>query len=498
MKRLCTAAVVLALVPGVLSLAACRRKEARRQDARLVVLTTFVPFEIDPYHDTRHRSRDVYVNVFEPLVKRDAAGELLPCLAESWTNLSPDVATFRLREGVSFHDGSPLTTGDVVASLKRAQGRESAVAGYMAGVVEVSTAEPRTVRVRTKGPQASLVLALSSVPITKQGAAGAPMGTGPYRVVGFEPGEKVRLARFERYAGAAPELGEATFEKAPDAQKERERLAASTWAVALDPPEEVCGWAARDRRYVATSQYLRGALTYLAFGFAHESPFRDLRVRRAVRAALDARGLIEAGAPHGGLAATQLLPPGVFGFDASLRAPARDLDAARGLLRDAGYPRGFTIDLDANVADGRLAETVAAQLSEAGLDVRPVLLPSERFRAKIDGESTFYLYNWVVGGEAEGALRNFLHTRDPEKGWGSRNRTAYSNRELDAALEEAVRTIGPAERLQMLQRCMRLLNDDLPWIPLYSPRIGRVRSKTINLPERPDDRLVLSEITLAR
>jgi peptide/nickel transport system substrate-binding protein len=498
MKRFRTAGVVLALVPGILLFAACRRKEARRKDARLVVLTGFVPFEIDPYRDTRHRSRDVFVNVFEPLVRRDAAGEILPGLAESWTNLSPEVATFRLREGVSFHDGSPLTTDEVVASLKRAQGRESAVAGYLAGIVEISAGEPGTVRVRAKGPQASLVLALSSVQITKRGASGAPIGTGPYRVVAFEPGERVRLARFERYAGTAPEIGEATFEKAADPQKELERLSASTFTVALDPPEEVCRGAARDRRFVASSQYLRGALTYLAFGFAQESPFRDLRVRRAVRAALDPRGLIEAGAPHGGLVATQLLPPGVFGFDASLKAPPRDLDAARALLREAGYPKGFTVDLDANVADRRLAEAVAAQLSESGLDVHPILLPSERFRAKIDGESTFYVYNWVVGGEAEGALRNFLHTRDPEKGWGSRNRTAYSNRGLDAALEEAVRTIGPAERLQMLQRCMRLLNDDLPWIPLYSPRIGRVRSKTIEVPERPDDRLVLSEITLAR
>ena len=103
-----------------------------------------------------------------------------------------------------------------------------------------------------------------------------------------------------------------------------------------------------------------------------------------------------------------------------------------------------------------------------------------------------------MGGESEGALRNFLHTRDPAKGWGSRNRTSYSNRELDATLEEAARTIGPSERLQLLQRCMRLLNDDLPWIPLYSPKIGRVRSKSLDVPERPDDRLVLHEITLAR
>src|SRR5437016_1135368 len=77
MKRAGTAAVALVLTGEILSLGACGRKKERPRDIRLLVLTTFVPFEIDPYKDTRHRSRDVFANVFEPLIRRDAAGELL-------------------------------------------------------------------------------------------------------------------------------------------------------------------------------------------------------------------------------------------------------------------------------------------------------------------------------------------------------------------------------------------------------------------------------------
>jgi ABC-type transport system substrate-binding protein len=235
---------------------------------------------------------------------------------------------------------------------------------------------------------------------------------------------------------------------------------------------------------------------YLAFGFhSHAAPpLRDRRVRRAVRLALDLPALIRSASPGGGAPASQLAPPGTIGYDRSLQAPARDLARARALLAEAGHAQGVDLELDVRSKDQVLARAVAAQVAEAGIRVRPRVLPVEEFARRIDGTSPFYLYNWIVGQETGAALRNFFHTRDRARTLGLQNRIGYSNPRLDALLERSSEPVSPAERVALQQQAMALLMDDLPWVPLFIPHERTIQPADLEIPTRLDEMLLLADV----
>ncbi|MHB8800511.1 MAG: ABC transporter substrate-binding protein, partial [Thermoanaerobaculia bacterium] len=246
------------------------------------------------------------------------------------------------------------------------------------------------------------------------------------------------------------------------------------------------------RLRVATTD--AGSLTYLAIGFsAGAGALEDARVRRALRLALDLPALVEAGTIAGGTPAGRIIPPGSFGFDPERKPPRRDLAAARRLLEEAGYPNGFDQDLDVGPNARRAGQTLAAQAAEAGIRLRVVVRRPDDFVSRIDGRSPLYLYSWFVGRDAGQALRNAFHTRDAARGLGSMNRTEYSSAAVDAAFARLAAATRAEERLARLREVSDLLDEDLPWIPLYSARQTRILPAWLDLLWRPDGLFVIAE-----
>jgi peptide/nickel transport system substrate-binding protein len=412
------------------------------------------------------------------------------------------VYVFRLRDGVRFHDGSRFEAADVVASIERARAPQSLIGGNLANVAEVRIEGPHAVALRTRVPTALLLQGLTAVPITKVAAvSGLPVGTGPYQVAEFAPGSRVTLRRFAGYYGEPPELARVAFQGFRGEDEALAALKTGQPVVVLDPPRAAVALARTDPRHRVAAD-LSGSLVYLAFDLARSptpgvglpaNPFRDLRVRRAIRLALDLDGLIAGGASSGARAATQLAPPGVFGFDPGLAVPARDLTGAKALLLQAGLRAGFRAVLDVRQHDKPLADAVAAQLGDLGIRVSVNPLPSEEFIRHIDGGSSLYTYSWVLGQETGEALKNFFHSKDPERGLGLNNRTGYSSPEVDRAIEDAMGTLEREARLTTLYRVMRLLMDDLPWIPLHVAEATRIYPRDLVFPPRIDGMLVLRE-----
>jgi len=423
-------------------------------------------------------------------------------LAESWWNDDPLRWTLRLRKNVPTHDGSFLTSADVVDSLKHAKEAPSTLAGHFSDVVDVVDRRDGTVTIVTRRPVGTILDSLTGVVIFKRSGGPVPIvGTGPYRVTSLEPGQRVVLARFEKHRDPAPHLDGAVFSRFTTPDEAVALFAGDAASIMVDAPREVIAKADGDPRFVVEA-VPTGSLQYLAFRFTDRpladstapNPLRDKRVRRAALLALDRAALAREETLGRVPPATQLIPPGVAGFDVSLPSVGRDVAGAKALLQEAGLASGFDVVLDASYFARRLAESVASQLHDVGIRATVKTYASDEFRKRIEGESDFYLYNWVVGEDSGEALKTFFHTKDLAHSLGLRNRIGYSNAAVDAALEEAAATTEPVIRIGRIQAAMRLLMDDLPWVPLFGGRSLFVSPRGLVVPERTDGMLRLAEV----
>ncbi len=484
MRRSTVAVLVLATL--FLSGEACRRSPPART---LEVLVPFLPATLDPFADSRLVARSLFTAIYEPLVEETALG-LLPAIAESWTNPSPDTWIFRISENERFHDGSPVTSQDVVDAALASRASLGTIAG-LADLQAIEVVDQRTVRFRTHRPAEDFLLAVSAlfVPL-KSGPRFC--GTGPYHVVARTP-DRILLRYHSRPRHRSPLFDELVFRRCSSPSEGLQLLRRPVPTAALDPSREMLDEARADSRYrIVTSE--SGGLSYLAVGFsAGAGPLEDVRVRRALRLAIHFSELTAAGTISGGTPVGQVIPPGAFGFDPKRTPPSRNLDEARQLLAAAGYPEGFDATLDVNQNGRRTAEVLAQQVAEAGIRLRVVVHSPDAFVARIQGKSPLYLYSWFVGLDAGLALRNAFHTKDVPQGLGTLNRTGYSSPAVDEALAALATSASGEERLRCLRAISDLLDAELPWIPLFSAREARILPAGIDLPRRPDGLFVIAE-----
>ncbi len=466
--------------------AACRR---RPPEATLEVLVPFVPATMDPFSDPRLVSRSIFSAVFEPLVEETAFGTR-PAIAERWTNPAPDSWVFRIAPHSRFHDGTPVTSRDVVAAARASRSSTATIAS-LADLRAIEVVDDRTVRFRTHAPAEDFLLAVSALFVPRLDGERC-LGTGPYRVVALTP-DRVVLRRNARPRHPEPLLEEVVFRRFASPSEGLRLLRRPSASAALDPSPAMLREARADPRFrLATSD--SGGLTYLAIGFsAGAGPLEDVRVRRALRLCLDLPELVAAGTLAGGTPAGQLIPPGAFGFDPTRRPPPTDVAEARRLLADAGYPGGFEATLDVNPNGKAAGNAIARQAAAAGIRLRVVLHAPDAFVARIDGGSPLYLYSWFVGSDAGQALRNAFHSKDVARGLGTLNRTGYSRPELDRLFGALAATALPEDRLRHLRAISEHLDRELPWIPLFSAREVRILPAGLDFPARPDGLFAVAE-----
>lgn len=225
----------------------------------MVIAMPQIPTIIEP-QGINNNAIDRYVgNVFETLLKADQkTGELKPGLAESWCRLSPDTVEFKLRSGVRFHDGTPLTADDVVFTFgperfsgEKAPGRAVAWE-FLGNLKEVVKVDDLTVRVTMKAPDPMVerrFSARTSEIISEDGwkAAGgwekwlkAPVGTGPYRIASFKTGNRLELTRFDGYWGKTAPAAKVSFVEVPELSARVAGLRSGEFDLITEvPPDQV-------------------------------------------------------------------------------------------------------------------------------------------------------------------------------------------------------------------------------------------------------------------
>lgn len=326
----------------------------------------------------------VHINVFEGLVRLDERGQIQPLLAESWT-VSDDglTYTFKLHDGVMFHDGTTFDSADVKYSFTRAVAPNSVNAqkGLFAPIKSIETPDPLTVVLTLEKPAGQLLFNLTwgdAVIVAPESAGESektkPVGTGPFTFKEWVKGDRVELVRNDAYWGEKPALTSATFKFIADpAAALQSILAGDLDAFSNFPAPENLPQLEADPRFKVAIGTTEGE-TILAMNNGAK-PFNDIRVRRAVAHAIDRQAVIDGQFGYGTPIGSHFAPHAPGYLDLTDRYPY-DPDAAKALLTEAGYPDGFktVLMLPPPPYARRGGEIIAAMLADVGIKAEIVPL----------------------------------------------------------------------------------------------------------------------------
>ena len=469
---------LVALVFGCLLAAA---GPARGEERALRVGLTALPSTLDPATSVDAPAAMVTRQVFDTLVQyRDGGSEAEPGLATQWSVSKDGLTwTFRLRDGVRFHDGTVLTAQHVVTSIERQlfAGHPLAPAapavaprllrGAPGVVKEIKAPDARTVRIQLGLPYAPLVTVLGhpglavALPAPGEGATARWLGTGAFAIAEAGPARIVLEAQ-PAYWGGAPRLARLVFVAEPDGARAIEARDLDVWFPDGAPPRmagalSVPGWR----------------IGYLAMQTERE-PFSRKKVRHAVAAAIDPE-LVSVAMEPGGAVLQSFLPPGVWARRPGPPITEGNPTAARRLLAEAGLSRGVTATLlvvSGVEEQGRLAEALRTALAAAGIAVQLQAAPAAEVMAVAQaGEHRMVLVEaQAEGGDPHLLLYPLSTSEAATKGPSAWNLSFYRNPRLDDLLIRASQLSFRPERQRVYTRAQQVLAEDLPWIPLYVRR----------------------------
>ncbi len=367
-----------------LSLAASTAAIAQRTD--LVVGVVLEPPHLDPTAGAAAAIDEiVYANIFEGLTRIGPSGEVQPALAESW-EISDDgkVYTFKLREGVTFHDGTGFDAEDVKFSLDRARAEDSTNAqkGLFAAIEAVEAVDPTTVKVTLKEPQGSFLYnlgwgdAVIVAPESAEANKEKPIGTGPFKFDNWAKGSSITISKADSYWGEPVSLDKAEFRIIPDAAAAVPALlTGDVQAFPNMPAGDALPQIQADPRFEVVVGSTEGE-TILSTN-NKKPPFDQLKVRQAIAHALDREAIIAGnGSGYGTPIGSHFSPANEAYVDLTGTYP-HDPAKAKELLAEAGFPDGFSATLKlpppAYARDG--GQIVAAQLREVGINLE--IIPVE-------------------------------------------------------------------------------------------------------------------------
>ncbi|WP_085314595.1 ABC transporter substrate-binding protein [Derxia lacustris] len=478
-------------------------------------ITTF-----DPHWLNTAPNLSAHSHVFEALTRNDADARVVPGLAQSWKALDAHTWEFKLRPGVRFHDGSELTADDVAFSLERPNTLSGSPGPFTSAtrpIAEKTAVDKLTLRLRTREPNyAPLLIDLNSVFIVSRRAAAkageeaftrgtAAIGTGPYKLARFAPGEGVELEAFAGYHGSKPAFAQALLRsQSSDAARVAALLSGDVGAIESPPTADLARLAKDPRWRVEQKVSWRTLFLHLDQG-REVSPFvaakdgkplaanplRDLRVRRALSLAINRAAIVARVMEGNAVAAGNLVSPPIFGHDPALKPEAFDADGAKKLLAEAGYPDGFALTLhgpaDRYINDDQILQAVAQMLARIGIATKVQTYPAaayfQRMRA---GEFSVALLGW--GSQAgDLALRSLLMTPDAVAGWGAWNWGKYSNPALDAAVKQALTTLEPSAREAASRVAMGIAMKDVACIPLHHQLASWATRRELRYAARTDE-----------
>jgi len=496
--------LLVGIMSGLVSSKATAQDAQPKRGGTLTAAIGADPVNLDPAISSAYSTFEVLENVYNQLVGLDENLQVVPELAESWTvSADKKTYTFKLRQGVKFHNGRELVADDVVYSYERIRNpdTQSGWAYLFDPIDTIKAVDQYTVEISSKEVYAPLLTKLAgggTAIVPKEDVdAGTldqtPDGTGPFKFVEFVPADHLTLVRNESYwEEGLPYLDSIVFKPIPDETVRLTNLETAN----VDWVDSVPGKdldRLKDSKDLVVQQVAGTSYTYLGMNLKRD-PLSDKRVRQAISYALDREEIAAIAAYDLAQGSDNPIPEGNF-WKADYSPYTQDVDKAKSLLEEAGLGDGFKTEImpAKDYAETvRAAEAVQSQLGEIGIDV--TLRPLE-WSTWLDeeGKGNYDMYlcgwiglvdpdDWFYAQHYTGQIFNF---------------TGYSNPELDALLDKGRQEFDPEARKAIYDQVSQIVIDDLPYIYLYTTAPVNAWQPTVQgYSVRPDSTIVFKNTWL--
>lgn len=460
---------------GAVALAACNPSTTQEggADGPFIVARTADIDGRDPATATAFQTVQTLDLVYETLIETDDGGELEPGLATGWDVTEGGTSvTLTLRDGVQFHNGADFTAEDVKATLDRVldPATGSVVASNLGNVEDVRAVDDTTVEITLGRPDAALLDVLSSVSTAvvdaddiEAGDVGREVnGTGAFRWESWDQGEQVTLAANQDYWGDAPQLATVEMRVIPDESSILSGMRADSFDLGIVTDPGVANQADDGEMQLLSQPTLSYHVLQLN---AQRGPLTQLPVRQAIACALDRQQVVETAYFGEGEVTGPITSP-AYEYDATQGLPCDppDLDAARDLLADAGYPDGLSLETIVMVGEyataTNIAQSVQGQLSEIGIELD---LQQQQTNVYVDNwlEADYEAAVALNGGSTDPYL---MYGRYFAEGASLAKPAGLSDPRLDSLLRKANSTTEEAERQRLFGELQQELLRLAPWV----------------------------------
>lgn len=478
------------------------------EDKELVIAigSDMLGFDIHNHNNTSTES--IHQNMFDYLFKRDENNELQPWLAESYEIIDDMTIEVVLKQGVKFHNGDEFTAADVKYSLERVA-TDSSLKEHpnYNQIKEVKIIDDYKVQIITHAPEPSIIHRLSrlgsgmlpSKYIEENGwdyFLEHPIGTGPYQFVEWVRDDRIVFEPYAEYfRGAVDEWDKVTFRVIPeDSTRVSELLAGGVDIATNIPPADWERVESGDT--TSLKQEVSNRTIFLVLRATEGYPTADVKVRQAIDYAIDDGTLTEFALQGAGIPTLTMVGPGNFGYEPSLFDTYNyDLEKAKQLLAEAGYPDGFEMTLHASkgryLQDAEVAELIVGMLAQAGITVNLEFMEWSSFVELRNANENKDAYLLGLGNSMyDGAYSLDRFHTDRFEG-----HTDYSNPDVDALLNQSRVNMDSESREAQLQEVQKIVAEDTPYITLYLEKINTGVNDSINFTPTSDEMLYVPTIT---
>lgn len=485
-----------------------------QEDFTFIVSANGDPSSFNPVMKSDDYAWPINQNIFNRLVKLNANDSFVADLAEEWEYSEDGMTlTFKLAEGVTWHDGEPFTSADVKWTYDTIVEESWGKSDSFETVESIEIPDEHTVVFNMTVPDASFISKLAwygTFILPKHLYEGTdyatnphnqdPIGTGPFKFEEFQTGVAVTLTKNEDYFKDVPEIDTLIFSIIPDEATAYQAFISGQLDYMGALPSAEAHSLDDDENYDIVEQ-LGINRTYLTYNLEHED-FQNKAVREAIALAVDQQGIYDRVANDlGGVSKTLISPVFEEFINEDYLLPETDAEAAKQVLEDAGYTlndNGYYLEFSLDVFESGnfsdIATVVKANLEKAGIGVSVNMMEMSAWQTKVmdDGDFELTMLAGYQGPDVSGVAGRVKST-------GSTNLAGYSNSDLDAALDAGAQETDTAERKQYYDEVQRIMAEDLPIILLIDNGYKTpIKAEFTGLPEQELERAASSEYTYVK
>jgi peptide/nickel transport system substrate-binding protein len=447
---------------------------AKTDKTELVVGLDDDPPQLDPHFSTAAVDRQVFHSIYDKLVDVDEKLNFVPMLAEKW-DISQDgkTYTFTLQKGVKFHDGTPFNAEAVKFNFERMMDPNagSPRASELSSIEKIEVVDETTLKVVLSEPYSPFLAALSdragmmvspkAVQEKGKDFANSPVGTGPFKFVSRVKQDKIEVEKNAEYWGGAPKFEKIVYRPYSDENVRLTNLTSGDVDIISKVPPKDVEKLKNDSNLTLSET---GALGFQGLYLNHKSePFNNKALRQALDLVIDREAIIKVALRDTGVQAAGAIPPGTWAFDENIKPTKKNVEKAKKIMAEAGYPDGFefTLQLSPKPVEEQISQMIQSMAAEAGIKVK---LEIVEFGTMLDNMDNFKFdavrLGWSGRTDPDGNIYALFHT-DGSINYG------YSNPEMDELLEQARVETDQKERKEIYSKATELGQEEVPFIFIY-------------------------------